>query len=87
MMFVKLGIGRATSDAAHEIRDNKIDREEGVALIKRYDGEFPKKYFDIFLNYCDIDEKTFFEIVDSWRSDHIWEKQNNKWILKNPVWK
>ena len=87
MMFVKLGIGRATSDAAHEIRDNKIDREEGKALIKRYDGEFPKKHFDTFLHYCDIDEKTFFEIVDSWRPEHIWEKQKNEWSLKNPIWK
>lgn len=87
MMFIKLGIGRATSDAAHEIRDGKIDREEGKALIKKYDGEFPEKYFEIFLDYCELKESEFFEIVDSWRSDHIWKKNNGKWELKNPIWK
>ena len=42
-MFLKFGIGRATSDAAHEIRDKHLTREEAVKLVKKYDGEFPKK--------------------------------------------
>lgn len=84
--FIKFGIGRTTSDTAHEIRDGKISREEGAALIKRYDGEFPKKYFQEFLEYCRITEDSFNEIVDSWRSDHIWKNINGKWELKNKIW-
>lgn len=85
--YIKFGIGRATSDSAHEIRDGKITREEGVALVKRYDGEFPQKYFHEFLEYCSISEKEFDEIIDSWRSDHIWEQDDGIWRLKQPVWK
>jgi len=44
-MFMKFGIGRATSDAAHEIREGHLTREEGVSLVRRFDGEFPKKKF------------------------------------------
>lgn len=84
--FIKFGIGRTTSDTAHEIRDGKITREEGIALVKRYDGEFPKKYFQEFLEYCDITEEQFNEVVDSWRSDHIWEQVDGVWRLKHPVW-
>lgn len=84
--YIKFGIGRTTSDASHEIRDGKIDREEAIALIKRYDGEFPKKHFQTFLDYCSITEQEFFEVVDSWRSDHIWKKEGNEWSLKHPVW-
>ena len=40
--YLKFGLGRATSDAAHEIRDGHISREEGVALVRKFDGEFPK---------------------------------------------
>ncbi len=88
LSFIKFGIGRATSDSAHEIRDNRIDRDEGIALVKKYDGEFPKKYYRKFLEYCSITETHFDEIIDSWRSDHIWYKDNNnKWKLKNPIWK
>jgi hypothetical protein len=84
--FIKFGIGRTTSDAAHEIRDGKITREEGIALVKRYDAEFPAKYFRDFLGYCNITEKEFFDVVDSWRSDHLWEKGAGGWSLKHVVW-
>lgn len=86
LAYVKFGIGRTTSDTAHEIRDDKIDRDEGIALIRRYDGEFPSKYFHDFLEYCEINEDQFHEVVDSWRSDHIWTKKGNDWILRHPIW-
>jgi N-acetyl sugar amidotransferase len=82
MGLIKFGIGRATSDAAHEIRDGHITREEGVALVRRYDGEFPDKYFDEFLDYMDIDEEHFWKVVDCYRSPHLWEKINGHWKLK-----
>jgi len=87
LAYIKFGHGRCLSDAAHEIRDGHITRDEAVALIKRYDGEFPKKYYQDFLNYCDISEDEFNEVIDSWRSENIWKLENNEWKLKNPVWK
>ena len=53
-MSIKFGLGRRVEDTAHEIRDGHISRDEGVALMNRYEGEFPKKYFADFLNYLDI---------------------------------
>lgn len=84
--YIKFGVGRTTSDAAHEIRDGKITREEGAALVKRYDGEFPRKYFDDFLKYCSITEAEFNDVIDSWRSDHLWEMRDGTWQLKHTVW-
>ena len=86
LSYIKFGIGRCTSDASHEIRDEKINREEGIELIKRYDGEFPQKYFEEFIDYIGIKEGEFFDIVDSWRSDHLWINDNKKWKLKNPIY-
>ena len=54
--------------------------------MKKYDSEFPIKYYKLFLEYCDIDESEFVEIIDSWRSDHIWVKKDNKWSLRKPIW-
>ena len=85
LAYIKFGIGRCTSDASHEIRDGHLTREEGVALIHKYDGEFPRKYFETFLEYCDIDEDYFWEVIDSWRSPHIWTKSNNEWVLRKQV--
>jgi len=87
MSYIKFGIGRATSDAAHEIRDGHLTREEGVALVKRYDGEFPKKHFVEFLKYIDISEEYFWDIVNNFRSkrSNIWKKVNGKWEIRHTV--
>ncbi len=86
LAFIKFGIGRATSDAAHEIRDGHINREEGIALVKKFDGEFPKNHFNEFLDYLSITEEFFWKIVDSYRSNHIWEKKNDEWKLRTAIW-
>src|SRR3989344_5445957 len=54
--YINFGYGRATQDAAQEVRHGHITREEGVALVKRFDGEFPQKYFKEFLDYINISE-------------------------------
>ena len=81
--LIKFGIGRTTYDAAQEIRNKKITREEGVSLVKKFDTEFPKKYSKEFLIYLDIDEDVFWKTVDSFSSPHLWTKKNNKWFLNN----
>lgn len=84
--FIKFGIGRATADAAQEIRNKIITREEGIALVKRYDSEFPEKYFKEFLQYMGITEERFWECIDKGRSPHLWGFRNGKWELKNTIW-
>ncbi len=85
LSYIKFGIGRCTSDTAHEIRDEHITREEGMALVKKFDGEFPQKNFQTFLEYCDITEEYFWEVIDSWRSPHLWDKVNGEWVLKHTI--
>ena len=83
--LIKFGIGRATYDAAQEIRNGKITREEGVALVKRYDTEFPARYFTDILEYMGVPEARFWEVIDSARSPHLWERKDGGWQLKHPV--
>lgn len=85
MKYIKFGFGRTTDDTSHEIRDGHISREEAVALVNRYDGEFPAKYFPEFLEYLGITEEHFWNIVDSYRLDHIWRKTDSGWELVNRV--
>ena len=85
--FIKTGRGRATEDSGIEIRNKIITRDEGVALVKKFDGERPKKYLKDILEYLSLDEKEFDEIIDKFRSPHLWEKIKNKWVLKHAVWK
>lgn len=83
--YIKFGIGRASYDAAQEIRSGHIDREEGVALVRKYDGGFPKKYFKETLEYMDVSETEFWDIIDNARSEHLWNKENGNWKLRHVV--
>jgi N-acetyl sugar amidotransferase len=85
MRYIKFGLGRCMEDAAHEIRDGHITRDEGIALMDRFEGEFPKKYFPEFLDYLGIDEDHFWSVVDDWRPQHLWKQQDNEWVLRHPV--
>lgn len=84
-MYVKFGQGRATSDAAHEIRDGHITRNEGVALVRKYDGEFPQLYFQDFLDYTGLTKERFTEVIDDNRSPHLWKKDGDNWTFLHPV--
>jgi len=86
LTFIKFGLGRASYDAAQEIRNEKITREEGVSLIKKYDNEFPKKYFTHFLEYIEMNEGDFSSTVDKFRSPHLWRKKNKEWKLLHQVY-
>jgi N-acetyl sugar amidotransferase len=83
--LIKFGIGRATYDAVQEIRNEKITRDEGVALVRKYDTEFPEKYFKDCLRYMDITEEEFWKVIEKFRSRHLWEKKDGQWVLKYQV--
>lgn len=87
MSLIKFGIGRTISDSAHEVRDGHLTRDEAVALVRRYDQEFPAKYFKEFLRYLDITEEEFWQVVDAYRSisPHLWEKVDSGWRLRYQV--
>lgn len=84
--YIKFGIGRATYDAAQEIRNKHLTRTEGVALVRRFDGEVPQRYVKEVMDYIGMDVDHFFELCDKARSPHLWERADGQWKLKYPVW-
>lgn len=83
--FIKFGIGRATYDASQEIRNRHITREEGVALVRRFDGEFPERYFKEVMDYIGMDPEYFIELCDKARSPHLWVRESGNWKLRYQV--
>lgn len=76
---IKFGYGRATQDAAQEVRSGDITRSEAVALVRRFDGEFPKRYFKDFLDYVGLTEEEFRTTCDRFRDPHLWKKEGGEW--------
>jgi len=83
--LIKFGIGRATYDAAQEVRNDKITREEAVHLVRKYDTEFPAKFYDDFLEYIDTTPEEFSATIDRFRPPHLWVEENGEWSLRHQV--
>jgi N-acetyl sugar amidotransferase len=83
---IKYGIGRATYDAAQEVRNGDITRDDGIALIKRFDGEYPEEYVEDCCKYMGITVERYNEVIDQFRSKHLWKESGGKWILRHPIW-
>ena len=82
--YIKFGVGRCRFDASQEIRNKHITRDEGVLLLKKYEGEYPERYLEDCYKFMGIDPDEAKTIIDSFRPDHIWKKSsNNNWKLIN----
>ena len=81
--YIKFGYGRAHCDISQEIRNDHLTYDEGLKLIKKYDGEFPDIYFDEIMNYLDIKKDEFFKLCNNFRSPHIWAKTKGQYKLRH----
>lgn len=99
---VKFGLGRATYDASQEIRSGDIERDEGVALVKRYDGEWPERFEKELMEYISIDEHSFGTLQKEFENPVVDKEiflkhadtfrsphlwmHDGEWKLRKPVW-
>ena len=83
--YIKFGLGRTSYEASQEIRNKHITREEGIALVRRFDGEFPMKYFHEIMEYIGMEPDHFLGLCDTFRSPHLWRQEKGEWKLRHQV--
>lgn len=84
LKYLKFGYGRATDDASMEIRHGRMTREEGIAMVQRYDANEPRS-LSYYCDFLGISKAAFYEMVEPMRDPLIWEKVNGKWQVKDAV--
>ena len=86
--WIKFGLGRATYDAAQEIRSGDITREEGVALVHKFDGEYPERFEREVFEYLSVPgfpgmtREYFFELCDKFKSPHLWDGNKLRHVVR-----
>ena len=83
LKFIKFGFGQCMDQVCYDIRTNRISRDEGIELIKKYDGKCSEKYIDAFCDYADINTDEFWNTTEKFRGK-MWYKKNNDW--QNSYW-
>ena len=85
MQLIKFGMGRCTWDTAQEVRTGKLEREEAVALVRKYDCEPPRESLPEILDYLDMSDDCFWEVINNFRTKHLWTLNNDSFELVCPV--
>lgn len=85
LMYLKFGFGRTTSEVGNEIRRGAMTREQGLTLVKLFDGEFPESHVPSYLEYYSMTEAEFFDVLGRWANRSLFERDGNVWRpLFNP---
>lgn len=85
LMFLKFGFGRANQDASIEIRRGAMNREQAVNLVKLYDGQYPEEFIELYLEYYDMSQKEFDDVIDKYANKDLFEKIGGRWKPKFTV--
>ena len=73
LKFLKYGFCRATDHACLDIRNNRISRQDGLELVKKYDGKYPHYGVKKFIEYSGLSKKEI---------DLVFDRFTNKRIFK-----
>ncbi len=79
MMYLKFGFGRGTQDAGIEIRRGSMTREQAVNLVRLYDGQYPEEFIELYLDYYQMSQKEFDDVLDFWVNKELFRKIDGRW--------
>ncbi|HXB41280.1 MAG TPA: N-acetyl sugar amidotransferase [Bacteroidia bacterium] len=79
--FIKHGYSKVNDHVAREIRLNRITKEQGAQLIKKYSKIKPEN-LNLFLEWIGMTENSFHYIIDQHRNKKLWTRNEEwKWEL------
>lgn len=81
--FLKYGFGRATDHASIEIRYGRIKRDEGLKLIKKYEGKIPKRFIKNFLDDASLTMDEFIQICDKFTNKKIFKTDEKNNLIRD----
>ena len=83
LKFIKFGFGQCMDQVCYDIRTDRISRNEGIELVKKFDGKCSEKYIQSFCDYLNITPEEFWKTIEKFRGK-MWYKKNNNW--ENSYW-
>ena len=89
LKWYKFGFTRLFDNLSMEIRNGRMSREEAINVIRKAGDETPYEDIEKFCQFVGITKEGFFEIIEKFRNTDIWEKRNEKWVIRDfiiPGW-
>ena len=89
LKWYKFGFTRLWDNLSIEIKNERMSREEAIAIIKERGDEFPAEDVERFCTYVGISIEEFMEICEKFRNHDIWTSKDGKWEIEDfliPDW-
>ncbi len=83
LKFIKFGYGRGSDHVCKDIRDGLISKDEGIAMVRKYDHVKPYRDLERWLAYVGMAEEEFDAICDTFRDPRVWRIENGQWVKDN----
>lgn len=84
--YLKFGFGKATQEVGSAIRFGRMTREEGVELVRKYDGRCHPKYIRALCEYLEISEEELWSVVDRFVDQELFARDpEGRWKPKYEV--
>lgn len=83
LKYLKLGFGRVTDQVCEAINAGSMSREEGLELVRRFDGRCDASFIRRFCQYLGISEDRFWEVAETFRNRELWDRDDDgEWRLR-----
>jgi hypothetical protein len=84
LKFIKFGYGRASDHSSKDIRTGHMSREEGIAMVRKYDHVVSSDLAH-WLHYVGMTEAEFWATADTFRDPAVWWIEDGQW-WKDNIW-
>lgn len=76
LRYLKFGFGRTSDYANEEIRYGRLSREDAIALVSKYDGNFDQEILERFCKYIQISVSDFWLMADKYVNRDLFERKS-----------
>ena len=83
LKWLKFGYGRTSDHASMEIRKKRLTREEGVELVRKFEGKIPNQYLHEYLKDFEMTRDEFLKAVDKFINKDLFKKDENGNLIRD----
>lgn len=86
LKHLKFGFGKVTEQVSGAVRNGVMKREEGVELVRKYDGKVAERYVRKLCDYMRMPVEEFWRIAETYRNPDYWARgEDGEWTLRYPL--
>lgn len=79
--YLKFGFGRTSDIVNLEIRSGRMSRDQGIDLVKRFDGNYDEVLVEKFCDYIGLSINEFWSVIDKFVNKKLFEKISESFFL------